>query len=298
MNIPQYENYQEKKHHGEIEFPFITYICTIPLDFEAVPLHWHEEMEIIYIKKGSGVVAVNLIEYEVSAGSIIFVLPGQLHSIYQLDGSERMEYENMIFNTGILISKYTDTCNKDFLMPLISGKVAIPVHVSREYEHYDQLARILDDCDRIRSEKPHGEELYLKSQLYMLLYVLENKCKLQEPALGNNKSIERMKEVIKYVELHYAEHISVDDVARVASCSSSHFMKCFKETFNCSFVEYLKEYRLTLAARIISQSDGNILEVAESVGFDNLSYFTRSFKAKYGVTPGKYVGKLEVVKNG
>ena len=53
MNILEYENYQEKIPHGNPLFPYITYPCSIPLDFSRVPLHWHDEMEIIYIKKGT-----------------------------------------------------------------------------------------------------------------------------------------------------------------------------------------------------------------------------------------------------
>ena len=52
MNIIEYENYQEKKERGHSDFPYITYPCSIPLDFSKVPLHWHDEMELIYIKKG------------------------------------------------------------------------------------------------------------------------------------------------------------------------------------------------------------------------------------------------------
>lgn len=51
MNILEYENYQEKILHGDPLFPYITYLCSIPLDFGYVPMHWHDEMEIIYIKK-------------------------------------------------------------------------------------------------------------------------------------------------------------------------------------------------------------------------------------------------------
>ncbi len=53
MNILEYENYQEKKSHGSESFPYITYPCSIPLDFERVPAHWHDETEIIYIKKAA-----------------------------------------------------------------------------------------------------------------------------------------------------------------------------------------------------------------------------------------------------
>ena len=61
MNILEYENYQEKVLHGNPLFPYITYLCSIPLDFAYVPLHWHDEMEIIYIKKGRGIITVDFI---------------------------------------------------------------------------------------------------------------------------------------------------------------------------------------------------------------------------------------------
>ena len=59
MNILEYENYQEKISHGNPLFPYITYLCSIPLDFSYVPIHWHDEMEIIYIKKGHGIITVD-----------------------------------------------------------------------------------------------------------------------------------------------------------------------------------------------------------------------------------------------
>lgn len=113
MNILEYENYQEKKSHGDVAFPYTTYPCSIPLDFASVPVHWHDEMEIIYIKKGRGLITVDLKQYVVSAGSILFIIPGQLHSIEQYE-LESMEYENIIFKLDILISKQTDACSSDY----------------------------------------------------------------------------------------------------------------------------------------------------------------------------------------
>ena len=68
MNILEYENYQEKILHGDPLFPYITYLCSIPLDFGYVPMHWHDEMEIIYIKKGNGTITVDFTQHTVSAG--------------------------------------------------------------------------------------------------------------------------------------------------------------------------------------------------------------------------------------
>ena len=75
MNISEYENYQEKKKHFDAAFPYNTYLCCIPQDFLSVPLHWHLEMEMIYIKKGCGNVSIDLSSTKVKEGDIILVTP-------------------------------------------------------------------------------------------------------------------------------------------------------------------------------------------------------------------------------
>ena len=99
MDKLQYKIYHENKTHTPDDFPYNTYLCSIPLDFKSINLHWHDEVEIIVIKKGTGIVSVDLTTYSVSAGDIIFVLPGQLHAISQKD-REIMEYENILFKSS------------------------------------------------------------------------------------------------------------------------------------------------------------------------------------------------------
>ena len=133
MNILEYENYQEKKSHGSESFPYITYPCSIPLDFERVPAHWHDETEIIYIKKGCGLITVDLEEYPVQEGSILLILPGQVHSIEQyLD--YKMEYINIIFKLEMLLAKQTDICNSRYFTPLLDGTLRLTTHFTRSEE--------------------------------------------------------------------------------------------------------------------------------------------------------------------
>ena len=287
MNILEYENYQETKKHSDAFFPYITYPCTIPLDFKDVPLHWHEEMEIIYIKKGQGLITVNLTQYHLKAGAIIFVLPGQLHAIDQFE-NETMEYENIIFDTNMLISKQLDSSCKDFILPLLDGRIAIPPVFLPEDIHYKDICAPLDACDKISDERPEGYLLFIKGQIFQLFFVLNLYCKLSESTQPDAKMLNKIKPVLKYVELHYAQNITIKDAAAVAQCSESHFMRCFKEILGISFIEYLKDYRLSMAARLLTGSDTTVLATAADVGFDNLSYFNRCFKEKYGTTPGKF----------
>ena len=74
--------YQETKQHGSRLFPFNIYPCSIPVDFSHVALHWHEEMEIIAVKKGKGRITVDTVSYPVEEGDILAVFPGQLHATF------------------------------------------------------------------------------------------------------------------------------------------------------------------------------------------------------------------------
>ncbi len=286
MNILEYENYQEKKVHNDATFPYNTYLCSIPLDFDRVPLHWHDDMEIIYIKKGHGYVTVDLKQYKVSGSTIILILPGQLHSIEQYDDLS-MEYENIIFNANMLLPRTEDASSADFLRPFLNGKIAVPSVYSAISNYYDDISRCVDACDEICKTKPEGYELFIKGKLYELFFILSNRCR-EEKNPKTLKSLDKIKIIMKYVENHYMEHITIAEIADIAQFSESHFMRYFKDTMGTSFIDYLREYRLTMAARLLLASDASVLSIAEEVGFDNLSYFNRTFKKEYAVTPSQY----------
>ena len=92
----------------------------------------------------------------------------------------------------------------------------------------------------------------------------------------------------KYIENNYMQKITIGDIAAAVGFSESHFMRYFKETMGTSFVEYLRDYRLTIASRLLTSSDSSILNIAAETGFENLSYFNRVFKEKYKMTPRQF----------
>lgn len=287
MNILEYENYYENITHGDMVFPYNTYLCSIPLDFSIVPLHWHDEMEIIYVKKGQGLITVDFKQYHVSSNTIVLILPGQLHSIEQ-DKGQSMEYENIIFHPNMLLPKNADCCSTDFIIPLLHGKITVPTVFTPVYPYYEDVSSCIDACDEICKTKPQGYELFIKSMLFQFLFILNNRCRNLTKPPKDRKTLDKTKLVLKYIENNYMEKITIAMVAEVAGFSESHFMRYFKETMGTSFIEYLKDYRLTMAARLLAGSDSTILEIATEAGFDNLSYFNRSFKKHYGVTPSQY----------
>ena len=299
MQIPEYENYHETKSHSDPDFPYNTYLCSIPLDFDEVPLHWHNEVEIIYIKKGRGRVTLDFSSHYAEAGDIIIVSPGQLHAIgpdFRTGSSpvgsgdslrNSMEYENIIFSLDLLCSRSADALNREFFDPFLAGQIGFDHLISNDHPLYPQLSSCLNRADDICRSFPKGYRLAIKGYLFEFFYtIFTNSTDI--PTAAADRKLERMKNVIKYIENHYASSISIAEIYAAAGFSPSHFMRFFKEAMGTSFTSYLSGYRLTMAARMLASTNDSILEIAYACGYDNLSYFNRSFKKKYKKTPGEY----------
>ena len=94
-----------------------------------------------------------------------------------------------------------------------------------------------------------------------------------------------MKLVLRYVEEHYTEPVSIEDMAALTYYSKSHFMKFFKLHMGTGFIEYLNDYRLTIAGQKLKNSSDSVLTIAEECGFEHLSYFNRLFKRNMELLP-------------
>ena len=196
MNILEYENYQEKIEHTDRVFPYNTYLCSIPLDFSKVPLHWHDELELIYIKRGQGLVTVDFREHRVNDGTMLLILPGQLHSIKQYK-DEIMEYENILFNPSMLIPRNADSTITNYIHPLLNGKITVPTVFTPVYPYYKDVIAPIDACDEICKTMPQGYELYIKSMLFQFFFVLHNRCRNLTTPPKNRKMVYKMKPVLK-----------------------------------------------------------------------------------------------------
>ena len=288
MNINEYQNYHETKAHTSAEFPYNTYLCSIPLDFPGVPLHWHDELELVVIKRGQGFVSVDFDKRLVHSGDIIIIPPRCLHAIEQ-DDTFKMEYENIIFKPDLLSSGANDLCMIQYIVPLLDGSLPIEYFLTPALGSFEALSNCIRQIDLVCADQTPGWQLAVKSYLFNFFFLLiSERQKKTVSTSSNSKSLEKMKTVLKYVENHYTEKLTIDDMAELTYYSKSHFMKFFKAHMGIGFTEYLNDYRLTMAARLLKSSDDSILMIADASGFDNLSYFNRIFKRKYGISPGAY----------
>ena len=283
----EYETFREDKKHTEVAFPYNTYLCSIPLDFSSVPVHWHEEMELIVVKKGRGLVTLDRESRLLEAGQAVIVLPGQLHGIRQYQ-QERMEYENIIFRLEMLLPKEGDVCGPKFLEPYRDGKLLYPAWIDGSALYHEEMLECIRKMDELSEQRPRGYPLAVKGWLFQFFFLMFSRV---EPTLaeeGREKSLDKMKRILRRIEVDYGKPLSIKEMAEFSGFSESHFMKFFKNHMGVPFVSYLNDYRLTLAARALAEGQEDVLTVAMDVGFSNVSYFNRLFKKKFRMTPLEY----------
>ena len=275
---------QETKHHGEVRFPFNIYPCTIPGDFRQVAVHWQDSMELVYIKRGSGLVQTGAQVCTAQSGDIFVLTPGTLHAIRQAE-SCTMEYENIIFDVELL-GGAEDLCAEKYLLPLQSGRLALPEHITPDEAWYPQAADCLKAAEEANRCKQFGYELCIKGALLRFLALLIAQSKALPPA--EKASTQRLRAVLQWISAHYSEPVCVADAAALCQCSPNHFMRWFRQMTGQTFIIFLREYRLNAAAEALRTTEDTILSISEQCGFENLSYFNREFKAHFGMTPREY----------
>lgn len=277
--------FQETKQHGSRLFPFNIYPCTIPLDFPSVSLHWHNEMELIYVKKGTGTVQLETESFKGNAGDIFVVPPGTLHALQKSKGFS-MEYENIIFETGFLGAGAADLCAGEFLVPLAAGKLLPAVCLSPEDIGYEEVKKCLAQMEDLCRSREKGYELGVKAAVLKMLFLLIRKYPYIKEVSSPDR--ERLKEVLQEITEKTGENLTVSYMAEFCGFSCSHFMRWFKKMTGVSFTAYVNERKLAAAAEKLRQTEDMILAVSQETGFLNLSNFNRQFKKRYGVTPREY----------
>ena len=310
MDAIQYYDYKENKTHTPADFPYNVYPCTIPLDFPDVPLHWHDDTEIIAVKKGTGIISVDLREERVQAGDIVLVLPGQLHAIrtpgryemktekseagVQIPNLREMEYENIIFSEKLLLS--SDTAESVFrtLIPFFSmerSNLRTPSFFTGDRPARAELFSLIEETDGICDKRPEGWQIMVQANLLRFFFILLQHI---DDASANAdtglpvRNLDKLRKITEYVGSHLAERISIGQMAELTGYSETHFIRFFQKTTGLRFTDWLKRYRLSMATRLLTLSDDPITDVAAQTGFNNLSYFNRTFKQKYGMTPHEY----------
>ena len=284
INDKNYQQYKEKISHGTPMLPFAHYhtnVCEL-LPFQ--PIHWHEEMEIIKVQSGKGTVSVDGVKYVAEVGDIFILRPFVMHAINRLDDNEMIS-DVIVFNLRLLASGEADVCTLKYFAPLLNEKHSVPCIVRPTdswYHPFDQSMTAILACDTNKD----GAELDIKANLYWMFYhIYNNRLMNVTPNIAEDKRLYTVRRALEYIRAEYMNEITIEKIAKHCGYSEFYMMKLFKQFTGSSCVDYVNNYRLTVAGRQLRDTDDDIATIAYQVGFNNVSYFNRQFKRQYGITP-------------
>lgn len=280
----------ENTRHGSPDFPAGFYHIGVPRDYQDMPFHWHEEMEFTLVRRGRVSYSIALTTLEVEEGDLLLVPPDTLHSAHQIADGEA-ETDSVVCHLSLAGLGAGDACDRRYLTPLREGRLILPPVVRRGDPFYPELLECFLTLWACREKELPYRELLFRERLLRLVGLLwqsVGETGEELPRRVSHPYEEKLKLALSYMQEHYAEPISVGELAALCGFSQVHFMNVFREAIGSSCIQYLIEYRLALAAAQLQESTDPVTQIALDCGFQNLSYFNRAFKRHYHVTPSAY----------
>ena len=289
MQSDELMSLKETGQKGNFLLPYEVSKTIMPDYYTTFPMHWHDEMEIVFVEQGEYIESVDFEEYHVKSGDIVFINPSMLHSFRQFE-NKRTVFRSIIFNMCLLTGSNTDACSIKYFVPFAENSYISPVVISSDHPHYSKIRRIVLNMISLYDEKGDFFELKLKAEVYSLFYLLFKDVFVSDLNDAGIKDIttRNIKVIIDYINENYMNNITIDELAETVNLSKHYFMRFFKKYMGMTCIEYINDYRLNIASNLLLTTRVQITEVAASIGITNLSYFNRIFKKKFHMTPKEY----------
>lgn len=281
---------KEPALHGTREFPVGFYPTQVPLNYQDMLVHWHEEMEFARVSSGAVYYDIDQVRYEVRQGDLLLICPDTLHSAHQLR-QESATVDSVVLNLRLAGLEEADGCTQRYVLPLREGNLRFPPVLHPGEPLYEQINACFEQMWACRNPELPYRELWFKQQVFVLirlLWQLSADNALPPPSRTFRQYEEKLKLALAYIQEHYAEPITIKELSDLCGFSQVHFMNIFKAALGSTCIEYLVEYRLARAALQLQETDRSITQIALDHGFQNTSYFNRAFKRQYAMTPSAY----------
>lgn len=279
-----YFELKENKPHGTKDDPFSTYHIKNACRSFQIPVHWHDELEIIYVKGGSLTVSISGESYIGKPGDAFVVSPGNLHLMGSDTGT--VDYYTFLFPLKNLSFRADDLFEEKLLEPLNSGHLMINPRINdTAKELCEQLIEVYESKNQ---ESESQLTAQIKTKIILLQFILEmwKKGFIIENDTNGRNTVE--KEMVSYIQQNYTGKISLKEFGEQFHLSEKYISRYFKEHFHITLSQYVTYLRLEHAKKLLQDTDIPVTEVAMQSGYQNVSYFIRSFKKTYEISPLKY----------
>lgn len=276
---------KELQPHGTTEFPCAGYAAKYSDKAEdSIPWHWHEEMEVAYVKEGAVKFKIPNKSFDLKAGDCIAINSNVLH--YAI-AQPQCELHSLVFSPLLITGNDTSVFANKYLDPLTTCSL-FDGYVFNEQDL--AIHSFVCAFEALASDMT-GYEFVVRNNLSALCFKLY-KCFKQEIDMRKqvqNQDNIRIRKMLDFMQEHFSERLTLAEVAKIADVGERECLRCFQRTIQLSPMQYLLKYRMMQAATLLQRdSTKSIIEIASIIGFDSSSNFSKMFKRFYNCTPREY----------
>lgn len=253
--------------------------------------HYHREMEILYVNKGSGKRYAGSHFSYFSGGQLIMIGPFLPHYTFidpELQGQVKYSIQMREGFPGVSMLMIPEMQPIKKLLeravygiafsPKTKALVGKKIEKLMAYESLEQFVRFLD----ILKDLAQAED-----------YQILNTAEFQVEIIPQD--YERLNGIFNFVRENFKRQISLDEAADKASMTSPSFARYFKKVTGKTFTHFVNEYRLVHASKLLAETAASVTDVCFESGFNNFSHFNKQFKEYSGKSPSEYRREMKQV---
>lgn len=284
------QNLQEFPANAGKDFPLTAHYTDLgQWATPRVPWHWHRELEFCVVLQGRLHVYTSHQDCVLATGEGYFMNRNVLHRV-QGDGGEKPVHMTQLVDERLLAGAEGSVFERKYLQPVLTCRELeiLPLRLQSTNQRRI-IEHIRASYDAVDAET-EGYEIIARNELSMAwLRLMRELPQAARDSQNDEDQMEiRVKRMMLYIQQHYAERVSLDEIAMAASISTRECLRDFQQRLRTTPVRYLIDCRLDAAARRLASTGQSVTDIAADCGFASGSYFTKQFREKYHMTPMQY----------
>ncbi len=289
MQLKQDNKLLEDIPHKTHSLPISFHHTVSSPETEAVLyLHWHNELEFLFILDGEADFFIEDQEYQLKAGNAIFIPPNLLHTAKRRSKSG-CEFRAIVFSPALLSECFTNTTYVKYIQPVKNYPLRFPLLLTSDLSWQKEIIDMLESMYSLSQEAPASWELQMHGMLMMLWqWIFNNHISKVDVSSNITRLSHQLDESIQFIHNFYGDFITLEKLAALANLSEGQFCRLFKQLLGFTPFSYLNRYRIIKSCDYLRHSTKKVAEIATLCGFNNISHYNREFKKYIKVSPKDY----------
>lgn len=288
MQIITEKNQKELKEHGNYAFPINISIEKIQ-SYETGQFlwHWHPEIELTLILSGKINYQIEERIYLLSAGDGMFCNSNSLHAGHMVD-SQDCTYLSITFHPRFLYGYENSILNTKYVHFITANTLWSSLALNPNTTWQQKILDAMRKIYALSQSAPDDLEIRIQMLLLQIWHELYGYFSTQpQPALKPNRHLKRLRDILLFIEEHWNQEISLEEIAANANICKSECCRFFKKHMGMTIFDYILYLRIQNSLPLLKNLD-SITDVAAAVGFSSPSYYSQTFKRYMKCTPKEY----------